>query len=60
MDKVIRMVSVMGDVYVNRQDIISLINALCSKAESLNAKQNLKCLADTLSDGIEELKKEGN
>jgi hypothetical protein len=59
MDKVIRMVKLGKEVYINRMDVISLITELCLKAESLDSKKDLKCLADTLSDGIEEFNKEG-
>ena len=56
MEKIIRMMMFRGEVFINRYYVISLIKDACTKAESLNAKSDMKLLALTLSEGIEDHK----
>ncbi len=62
MEKIIRTVMISGEVYINREDVISLIQEFCVKGQSLSSKNDLKTLAESLSRGIQEhqVKKEGD
>lgn len=54
MEKVIQMVMIRGEAYINRIDTIALLKEMVKKAESLNAKNDLECVISMLSEGIED------
>ncbi len=64
MAEMIRMFMRDGEAYLNRDDIMRLIEKACKKADTLNAKETLKALAKSLDygqlDTTEIHKKKGN
>ena len=49
--KVIRMVKVEGEVYIHKDDVVDAIMAARKMAGSLNAKADLKVLAEEFAGG---------
>lgn len=50
-EKIIRMVSINNQMYVNRSDVIELIKAIRKNAGSLNSQHDLKILIECLLEG---------